>query len=449
MGSLRKKLSNNSERTRTIIKNIGYSSIYKTISILINFFLVPLSISYLGSEKYGLWLTIFSFIGWFSFFDFGIGNGLRNKLTVAISSNDVNLAKAYVSTAYFTIAFVILFLIALFLIIYSFIPWESLFNIQNNHESLRQLIVIVFVIFLINLVLKMINTIFYADQKPSIPGLMQTLGQIIVFISIYIAIKSTNSSLLTYGSIVIGGPSLVFLLTSVIAFSGKYSSIRPNLIFFEGKYAYEILSLGGRFFFIQIAAILIYSTDNFIINYFLGASEVTVYNVAFKYFMFVSMGMTIILEPFWSAFTDAQTKNDMQWIKKSIINLLKISTLASLTVIVMIFMANKVYLLWVGETIHVPFLLTIVMGINTILQVFMHPIIMFINGVGKIKIQLITGLIVAVINIPLSIILAVHFNLGITGVILATVITRMLEFFIYPIQVYKLINGTAKGIWNI
>ncbi len=436
-----------SDRTVAIIRQIGFSSIYKVLAILITFFLVPLSISFLGSERYGLWLTLFSFIGWFNIFDFGIGNGLRNKLTVALSSNNTKLAKTYVSTAYFSMLFIALFLIMLFSIPFYLIPWDSVFNYSGG-ESISQLIAVVYVIFSINLVLKMITTVYYADQKSSAAGLMNLIGQVIIFISIYIAMYSSDASLILYGSVVIGAQTTVFLIASFIAYFGKYASIRPDIKYFEKEHLKDILSLGGKFFLIQIAAVLIYSTDNFIINYYFGGEQVTIYNIAFKYFMFVTMGMGIILEPYWSAFTSATTYNDNKWIKRSIKNLLKISALASIAVIFMIFVADQVYLLWVGDSIKVPFLLTILMAVKTIIHVFMQPLTMYINGVGKVKMQLYIGMTAAIINIPLSILLAVNFEFGISGVILATIMTSIIGIAVYPLQVYKLINKTADGIWN-
>jgi O-antigen/teichoic acid export membrane protein len=402
----------------------------------------------LGSEKYGLWLTIFSFIGWFSFFDFGIGNGLRNKLTVALSSNDTQLAKSYVSTAYFSMLFIVVVLIMIFIIPFYLVSWESVFNYRDEGESISQLLAIVYLIFSINLVLKMVTTVYYADQKSSVPGLIQLVGQIIIFVSIYISMQSSSSSLILYGSIVVGAQMLVFILASFIAFFGKYSNIRPSIKAFDKIHLKDILSLGGKFFLIQIVGIVVFSTDNFIINYYLGAEQVTVYNIAFKYFMFVTMAMTIILTPYWSAFTNAITKDDNVWIKNSIINLLKISVFASLVVVLMIFIADKAYFIWVGETIKVPFLLTLLIGINTIINIFMQPLIMYINGVGKLKLQMYNGIFAAILNIPLSILLAVHYEMGIAGVILATIIVRISGAFIYPVQVYKLLNKTSSGIWN-
>jgi len=442
-----KQQFNLSDRTASIIKQIGFSSIYKVFSILITFFLVPLSISYLGSEKYGVWLTIFSFIGWFNIFDFGIGNGLRNKLTIALSSNNTKLAKTYISTAYFGMLLIMLFLIILFSVPFSFIHWEHVFNYSAN-ESLGQLIAIVYIIFSINLVIRMISIIYYADQKSSVAGLMNLTGQIIIFVSIYIAMHFSNASLTLYGSIVIGSNMMVYLIASFIAYFGKYKSIRPNIKYFKKEHFKDILSLGGKFFLIQIAAVMIYSTDNFIINYFFGGEEVTIYNIAFKYFMFATMGMNIILEPYWSAFTSAATHEDNEWIKHSIKNLLKISAIASLFVICMIFISDQAYLLWVGKNIQVPLFLTILLAVKTIINLFMQPITMYINGVGKIKLQLYVGITAAIINIPLSILLSVNFGLGVPGIIIASIMVSILGIAIYPRQLYKLINKKAEGIWN-
>ncbi len=67
-------------------KNIFASFVIKGSSIIVGLFLVPLTINYLSPTKYGIWITLSSIIGWFSFFDIGLGNGLRNKFTEAVSN---------------------------------------------------------------------------------------------------------------------------------------------------------------------------------------------------------------------------------------------------------------------------------------------------------------------------------------------------------------------------
>ena len=103
-----------SNRDKNIVKHIGWSSFYKIGSIISNFMLVPLTINYLDTENYGIWLTLTSFISWFSFFDIGLGNGLRNKFAEAKTLGNYTDAQAFVSTAYFTIGCISLFIVIVF-----------------------------------------------------------------------------------------------------------------------------------------------------------------------------------------------------------------------------------------------------------------------------------------------------------------------------------------------
>jgi O-antigen/teichoic acid export membrane protein len=165
-----------------------------------------------------------------------------------------------------------------------------------------------------------------------------------------------------------------------------------------------------KFFILQIACIVIFATDNIIITQILGPAEVTPYNIAFKYFSIPIMAFTIIITPFWSAFTEAYTKNDMHWIKNSIQKIIKIWMLVVVGVIVLLVISNQFYLIWVDDKVQVPFLLSAFMGLYAIISTWNNIFAYFINGVGKIKLQMYYGIIAMVVNIPISIFFAK--NLG-------------------------------------
>ena len=96
--------TNGHERTLKAKKNIAASFLIKGLNIGIGLILVPLTINYLNPTKYGIWITLSSVIGWFSFFDIGLGNGLRNRFAEALANKDHNLARTYVSTTYAVLA---------------------------------------------------------------------------------------------------------------------------------------------------------------------------------------------------------------------------------------------------------------------------------------------------------------------------------------------------------
>ncbi len=438
-----------SERTKNIAKHIGWSTFYKIGSIIANFLLVPLTINYLDTENYGIWLTLSSFIGWFSFFDIGLGNGLRNKFAEAKALGNYKDAQAFVSTAYFTIGSISLGIVILFLGINQFIDWTQLFNTNASLQGeLSLLLPIIFAFFGLQLVVKLITSIYQADQNHSIQGKIQFFGQALSLLAIWALTKTDQSSLLIFGSIFSALPVLILFGLNLFAFKTTFKAFKPKFSLWKKEYLKEITGLGFKFFVVQIAAMVLFSTDNFIISKLFGPEEVVPYNVAFKYFSIITMAYTIIITPYWSSFTEAYTKKDFDWIKKSVSNIQKLWMLIPVGLIVMLFLADWFYQFWVGNKVKVPLQLSIAMAFFVVLLTFNMIYVNFINGVGKIKLQLITSLISMTINIPLSIYLGKYLGWGSTGVILATCFSLGYSVILRPIQYYKLINNTAKGIWN-
>ena len=81
------------------------------------------------------------------------------------------------------------------------------------------------------------------------------------------------------------------------------------------------------------------------------------------------------------------------------------------------------------------------------LSLFVTPFTIFLNGIGKIKLQAFQSLIVALINIPISFLLA-KTSLGVNGVIISTIICFIPSVILAPIQYHKLIKNNAQGLWN-
>jgi len=443
------KVGIKSDRTKNITKHVLLSFLYKGGSILASFLLVPLTIDYLNIENYGIWLTLSSFIAWFSFFDIGLGNGLRNKFAEAKAKGDMTLARGYVSSAYFTIGAVSLGLILIFTALNFFIDWTRVFNTSSSlQKELNILMPIVFGFFCLQLVVNLITTIYTADQQHSTQGKIQFLTSLSSLLLIWIMTKTSESSLLVFGTIFSIFPVLILLGFNFFAFNRRYFDVKPSLKLWKREYLKDLFGLGFRFFVVQIAAIILFSTDNFIISKLFGPEEVVPYNISFKYFSIITMVYSILITPFWSSFTEAYTKKDFNWIRQSVSNVQKLWLLVPFCLILMTLISDWFYRLWIGDNIHIPYSLSISMAIFVLLITFNMIYVQFINGVGKIKLQLITSLITMTINIPLSIYLGKYLGWGTTGVILATCFSLGYSVILRPIQYYKLVNQAAKGIWN-
>lgn len=442
------KLGAKSARTKSITKHFGYSLFFKLFSVLANFLTVPLIINYLNTENYGVWLTLTSFISWFSFFDIGLGNGLRNKFAESRAQSDNTSAHAYVSTAYFSISFVTIVLLVLFVISNFFIDWTLVFNTNKNlANDLKVLMLVVFTFFCLQLVMKLIVSIYLADQNHSIQNKVQFFTQALNLLTIWVLLQLDKGSLLVFGVFYSAIPVIILIIFNYLAFRKRYSKFKPSWALFHRKYLKNIMGDGLYFFVIQIAAMVLFSTDNFIISQLFSPDQVVPYNVSFKYFSLVITAYTLLVNPFWSAFTEAFAKNDFEWIKTSVKNIQRIWLVIPLGLTLMIFCADWFYEMWVGDKVTISMKLNLSMALFVVLTTFNMVYSFFLNGIGKLKIQLYTALASICINIPLSVLLASSFDLGVSGVILATCFSVFYSTILKVIQYNKIINNRATGIW--
>ncbi len=443
------KLSNVSFRTTNIINHIGRITLYKFGAISCSFLIVPIALGYLNAENYGVWLTISSFIGLFSFLDIGLGNGLRNKFSEAKTLGNTIEAQAFVSTAYITLSIISILLLVLFIGVNYFIKWEAIFNTSTSIvKELNILMPALLSLFSLRLVLKLIVSIYQADQYHSIQVKIHFFTQLIVLVLVWILSQIDKSSLLYFGLIVSVVPVLLLALANLLAFNSTYKKFKPSIRLFKKEYLHEVAGLGFKFFVIQISALILFSTDNFIITHLFSPKEVVPYNIAYKYFSIVMIGYTAIITPYWSAFTEAYTDNDFDWIKNAVNTIQKIWFIIPVILILMVLSSNWVYDMWVGQEIHIPIKLSISMALFVLVLTFNMIYVSFINGVGKIKLQLIASLIVIVINIPLSILFSQNIFYSSTGVIVASFACILIPSILWLIQYKKIININAHGIWN-
>jgi len=437
------------QRSVKVKKNIVASFAIKGMSIIVGFLMVRVVLDYLDPAKYGIWLTLTSFLAWFTFFEIGLGNGLKNKLAEALALEDYDLGKAYVSTTY-AILIIIVGSIALFFFIgNNFIDWTVILNTDKElAEELTYLSFIVFGFFFLRFIIKLVSIVLTADQRPAVANTFGPLGNLVALVLIYILTKTTQGSLIYIGWVLSAVPVLVLIVATVYFYTNDYKQIAPSIKYVKMEYAKDLLNLGVKFFAIQIVGLIIYQSSTIIIAQNFGPAEVTTYNIAYKYFSVLIMVFTIIVSPLWSAYTEAWVKNDIDWIKNTVKKLLIIWSIVSIVGIIMLIFSQQFYYLWIGNKIFVPFNLSLMLLIYFITLTFGGIFVMFINGVGKIKLQMYFSVFAVVIFITAALIFIKYFHMGIKGLILAMILSNFFGIVLAPIQYKKIITYKAKGLWN-
>lgn len=438
------------ERSIKAKKNIIASIFLKGTSIAISLILVPLTINYINVSQYGIWLTVSSIVGWFSFFDIGLTQGLRNKFAEAKARGDDKLAQVYVSTTYAILAIIFCALWVLFLLVNHFLNWGSILNISESMKSeVSILAVIVFTYFCIQFVLRIITTIITANQQPAKASLMDVLGQILSLIFVVFLVKTTQGSLIKLGIALCVSPILILLGANVYFFKGIFKKYRPALSKVKFSYAKGLFNLGLIFFVIQVAGIIQYETANIIIARNFGTSEVTSYNIVYKYFGMLTMVFTIFLTPFWSASTEAYLKEDIQWIKNGIKKYNLLNALLLCIGVLMLIFSDKIYSLWLGKgKVDIKFSLSLWGFIFFNVSMFGSKYVYFLNGISALRIQFWACLISPFLYIIVAIILINYYQMGVYALFIASIIGNFNGFFLAPLQYNLIIKKNKKGIWT-
>jgi Na+-driven multidrug efflux pump len=121
--------------------------------------------------------------------------------------------------------------------------------------------------------------------------------------------------------------------------------------------------------------------------------------------------------------------------------------LVGLIILILAF-SPYIYHLWLGDTVKVPFTLSLVITVYFILTTWNSIYVLFINGVGKIRLQLFAAIVESIIFIPLALLFSKTFNLGIAGIVMASCLPLFVGAFWTRMQFMKIINNRATGIWN-
>lgn len=447
--SLKVFFSEGSERSLIYKRNTFFLFLLKGISLLISLAYVPLLLNAMDAENYGIWLTLTSIVSWVSMMDIGLGNGLRNKLSTALARGDYSKGREYISSAYFALGAYMGALIVILCIVASFLNWNSILNAPNaDSNDIHILVTVVFVSYGATFVLNLLNSILLALQSPALSNLISTIGQLGSLIAVWICVHFFSiHSLLVLGSIVSFVPVFVLIISSLFLFGGKYKFLRPSVELFNKKEVNSILSLGLKFFFIQIMTIILYQTNNLIISNVIDSIAVVEYNVAYKYMGVLYTVYMILVTPLWSATTDAYAKGDMNWIKNIQRKLSKIAILFLAIGMMMLLLSDSVYRVWLrNDTIHIGFWTTSLSLLYVTAKIMYGNYGYIINGIGKLHAQLVITSIMAAFYVPFAIFAGKQW--GIYGVIGASITVNILNYIWSKYQYHKLINNEAKGFWN-
>lgn len=429
--------------TNVLIKNVLLAIVIKGGALLINMLMTPMYIRYFNNDVVlGLWFTLYSMLSWILNFDLGIGNGLRNKLTVALSNKNHKKAGEIIYTAYFITFLFCIGLLLVYVGVNRLIDWREILKISTtdiSNEVLAKALYIVIVSILTQMFLRTISYVYYAEQRPNINNLTSISTSLFILVYLVLArYLPFTKGIVQVAYVNLIGTNLPLILVTLLYFAKHPMYLKQKKVISKENIK-DVLSLGIKFFYIQLMYMVIASTNEFFINYYCGQKAVVEYSIYNKLFTIIGLAITVIMLPVWSAITKAQAEGRYEWVKKLFSFFIVIGIAGTLFNLVMAAFSQIIFNVWLGVSTITSIksysiicaLYGATMGVTSILS-------SFANGMSAIKVQGIVYTIVAIAKIFLAGLASSLY--GWIGIILISVIGMITFTVIQTIDLYKKIN---------
>jgi len=412
------------ERYRRAMLTTAANVLSKALSMILLIVSVPLTLSYLGNERFGIWMTISSLAGLLAFLDFGIGNGLLNR--VAHSAADAKRERLpQVITNGLLLLSIVGFVVGTALLTVSYlIPWGSLIKVSDPAlvPEIRISASTFAVVFGLSLPFLGIQRVFLGLQEGFLVHVATSIASIIS-LGLLLAVTSRQGTIPELILVTIGVQAVAPIILLPLLLRRRLFASCSLLQFRSDGSA--LLRTGGVFFVLQVGAMVAWGSDSLIVSSMLGASQVAILAVTYRLFQFVTQPLAMITNPLWSGYADAAARKDTKYIRQTLKTSMVLSFSAALVAAAIVLASHRWLIAhWTSNSVEVPVVLAMGFAAWSVLDATGNAFAMFLNGLGILRPQLIAVALFCLVAIPLKIVLVSQ--IGLVGIILASLISYVL-----------------------
>jgi O-antigen/teichoic acid export membrane protein len=417
-------------RYRRIVKAVSSGAAARLLSAGITLVSLPLAVRYLGAERYGVWATITTTVVWINLLDLGIANTLTNSISRAYALDDKTSATRYFTNALLITGSIAAVVGAAFAVVGYRVNWMKLFNVSANVPAaeVRNTVVTAVALMLLglpcNLGAKLLagyqelhrnNYAVCAGAMASVVGL--ALG-IVLHVSMPVLFMMSVGCL-TFANLA--------NLLLVVTWNKPWLLPRPRLI--DSSTSKELFNSGSSFFFIQVAAVVVFSSDNVVVSHYLGAAEVTPYSVTWRLVGLAAVLQSLIFPALWPAYAEAYARHDYVWIRRTFSLTMKGTVALNLCCVAMLVVFGRALIrVWAGPAAVPAFSLLLAMGVWVLIGGFMSVESCLLAALNRTRGQAVLSTLAAIVNVALSIVLVRQ--IGSLGVIGGTILSYLVVLVI-------------------
>ena len=409
------------ERERRVALAALSNVALRVFSGVLTLLTVPLTIGYLGPERYGLWTTITSLLAMMAFFDFGVGHGLMTAVAAATGRGESKLARL-VSSGFFielVLASAVFCAVLVASLYGDWGRWLGLTSAQAQAEA-PGVVLVVGGGFCVSLTLSAVVRVQSGLQDVYVTQIW-TAGGVLLTLVVLLVASSLQLGLVPLVAVMVLAPLLATTGNFSWFFFAQRPDLRPRLSDFDGRLARGLLGSGTAFMAISLSAAVGQLSDNFVIARLDGAAAVPALAVPARLFQLLLLPATMLVAPLWPAYGEAHARGDGAWVARTLWR----STLASLGVaalggVVFCFVGGWFVRVWTHGTVEAPRSVLLPLALSACLTAVGTSLGTFLNGIGKNVVHAASAVAMAIVSFALKWLLFPR--LGPAGVAWATVI---------------------------
>jgi O-antigen/teichoic acid export membrane protein len=401
------------DRQASLTTVVGIAA--RSLAIGVRLVTIPLALHLLGSERYGLWLSVGSVLAWIGFVGPGLGYGLINALSEASGRNDRPSMRRHISTAVLTIGSIGVVLFGLTPALTAWSGWTQLLGVEYRSDLTSEAVTLVGVaaaLFALSFSVEFIGPVCAGLQEGYLSSVASMAASLLVLIGVVgLALKGGN--LVAFALVVALPTILTNLALTVYVLWRRYPELRPSWRLWNRESFGSLMGFGGWMFLGQMGELAIFQSANILIANRFGPGEVPRYAVPAALFMNLANVCYLIVQPYWPALKEASVREDWDWIRTAMSRTLKIRVAMMASAGGAIVIGGPGFIrLWAGEGGVPDRSLLVALSVYYVLVAWSGNYVVLLLGLGLVRIKTFLTLLVGLAHVGGFFLLSPHFGLS-------------------------------------
>lgn len=432
------------ERYRLAFLSMATNLLSRSVAMLVMVLTVSLTIPYLGAERFGVWMTVASFVGMLSFLDLGIGNALTNKVSQVASKNNIEELRRTISGGLGFLFVLGCFIGVLLLGVANALPWTKIIKIKSSivNAEILDVLVVFCIIFGLSLFVNGIQRVFAGLQRSYEAHLVSLLGSSLSILVLWFAAK--QEAAIPYLLLATFGVQTFVSLILLVILANRNLFTVTRIMEYARLESSHLIRVGGLFFILQVGIMVGWGADSLIIASALGAAKVAEFAIIQRLFQLVTQPINVMNAPLWGAYADAHSRGDKKFIQKTLKRSLIFTGIFSfISVVIILLVGKNLVEIWTGSVLEVSLVLLFAYGVWAVFDAFGNALGVFLNGCSVMKPQIFITVIFALCSLPIKYIMASVY--GISSMIVSqTIIFIVLTYFFCGIVFREKLNKVLR-----